>query len=83
LTNVIETTQLTKCFNGLTAVDKLNINVESGEVFGLGPNGAGKLRPLACRTILKPTSGTAKVNGFDIVKEHTSTQVNRHRFQTA
>jgi ABC-2 type transport system ATP-binding protein len=71
--NVIETNQLTKAFNSLTAVDKLDITVESGEIFGLlGPNGAGKTTTInmLC-TILKPTSGTAKVNGFDIVKEAT------------
>src|SRR4030065_2545042 len=71
--NVIETNQLTKAFNSLTAVDKLDITVESGEVFGLlGPNGAGKTTTISMLcTILKPTSGTAKVNGFDIVKEAT------------
>jgi len=53
------------------AVDKLNISVEDGEVFSLlGPNGAGKTTTISMLcTILKPTSGTAKVNGFDIVKE--------------
>ena len=71
MTNVIETNQLTKCFNGLTAVDKLDITVESGEIFGLlGPNGAGKTTTISMLvTILKPTSGSAKVNGFDVVKE--------------
>ena len=73
MTNVIETTQLTKSFNGLKAVDKLDISVESGEIFGLlGPNGAGKTTTISMLcTILKPTSGTANVNGFDIVKEAT------------
>jgi ABC-2 type transport system ATP-binding protein len=71
MTNVIETNKLTRSFNSLTAVDKLDITVESGEVFGLlGPNGAGKTTTISMLcTILKPTSGTAKVNGFDIVKE--------------
>jgi ABC-2 type transport system ATP-binding protein len=71
MANVIETNDLTKSFNSLTAVDKLNIGVESGEIFGLlGPNGAGKTTTISMLcTILKPTSGTAKVNGFDIVKE--------------
>ncbi len=71
MTNIIETSQLTKKFNGLTAVDRLDITVESGEIFGfLGPNGAGKTTTInmLC-TILKPTSGWAKVNGFDVVKE--------------
>lgn len=53
-----------------TAVDGLTFEVYSGEIFGLlGPNGAGKttaLRVLA--TLLKPTEGTASLNGFDIVR---------------
>jgi ABC-2 type transport system ATP-binding protein len=71
--SIIETNQLTKSFNGLTAVDKLDITVESGEIFGLlGPNGAGKTTTISMLcTILKPTGGSAKVNGFDIVKEAT------------
>jgi len=71
MSHIIETNQLTRSFNGLKAVDKLDITVESGEIFGLlGPNGAGKTTTInmLC-TILKPTSGSAKVNGFDIVKE--------------
>jgi len=69
--NVIETSQLTRKFGSFTAVDRLNITVESGEIFGLlGPNGAGKTTSISMLcTLLKPSSGTAKVNGFDIVKE--------------
>jgi ABC-2 type transport system ATP-binding protein len=69
--HAIETHQLTKMYNSLKAVDTLDIAVESGEVFGLlGPNGAGKTTALSMLcTILKPTSGTATVNGFDIVRE--------------
>jgi ABC-2 type transport system ATP-binding protein len=69
--HLIETRQLTKAYNSLKAVDNLNISVESGEIFGLlGPNGAGKTTCISMLcTILKPTSGTATVNGFDIVKE--------------
>ncbi len=69
--NAIETMNLTKRFGGLTAVDSVSIQVEQGEVFGLlGPNGAGKstIISMLC-TILKPTSGTALVNGYDIVKQ--------------
>lgn len=53
------------------AVDKLNITVEHNEVFGLlGPNGAGKTTTISMLcTILRPSSGTASVNGFDIVKQ--------------
>jgi ABC-2 type transport system ATP-binding protein len=52
-------------------VDKLDITVESGEIFGLlGPNGAGKTTTISMLcTILKPTFGTATVNGYDIVKD--------------
>jgi ABC-2 type transport system ATP-binding protein len=73
LENAIETNDLTRSFNGLMAVDKLNISVERGEVFGLlGPNGAGKTTTISMLcTILKPTSGRASVNGFDIVKQAT------------
>jgi ABC-2 type transport system ATP-binding protein len=71
MTHIIETHQLTKAYSSLKAVDKLDITVESGEIFGLlGPNGAGKTTTISMLcTILKPTSGTATVNGFDIVKE--------------
>ena len=54
-----------------TAVDGVDLQIERGEIFGLlGPNGAGKsttIRMLC--TLLEPTSGTAHVNGFDIVKQ--------------
>jgi len=75
--NIIEINQLTKMYGAFAAVDKLDLTIEVGEIFGLlGPNGAGKTttRSMLC-TILKPTSGTAKVNGFDIVKE--SSQVRK------
>ncbi len=70
---VIETHDLSRSFNGFTAVDKLDITVELGEIFGLlGPNGAGKTTTInmLC-TILKPSGGSAKVNGFDVAKEAT------------
>ena len=66
----IEVEKLTKCFNGFTAVDSLSFEVEDGEIFGLlGPNGAGKstlIRMLT--TLLPPTSGAARVGGFDIAR---------------
>ncbi len=68
---VIKTEDLTKKYGKIIAVEGLNLEVEEGEIFGLlGPNGAGKttLISMLC-TILKPTSGRAWVNGFDIVKE--------------
>jgi ABC-2 type transport system ATP-binding protein len=71
MAKVIETTNLTRRFGELVAVDKLNISVDNGEIFGLlGPNGAGKTTTISMLcTILKPSSGTAKINGFDIVKQ--------------
>ena len=65
---VLETTSLTRRFGALTAVDGLTLSVESGEVFGLlGPNGAGKTTLIKMlTTLLSPTSGNARVAGFDI-----------------
>jgi len=69
--NIIEVVNLTKKYGELVAVNNVSFEVKEGEIFGLlGPNGAGKttLISMLC-TILRPTSGTARVNGFDIVKE--------------
>jgi len=68
--SVIETFNLTKNYGKISAVDELNLHIEEGEVFGLlGPNGAGKTTTIKMlATLLKPTSGSAKVNGFDILK---------------
>ena len=68
---IITTKDLTKRFGSLTAVDRLNLRIEEGEIFGLlGPNGAGKTTTISMLcTLLKPTSGTAKVNGFDIAAQ--------------
>lgn len=59
---------LVRKFGDFTAVNNLSFNIESGEVFGLlGPNGAGKTTTISMlSTMLKPTSGNASVNGFDI-----------------
>ena len=69
--NIIEVMNLTKKYGEVVAVNNVSFEVKEGEIFGLlGPNGAGKttLISMLC-TLLRPTSGTAKVNGFDIVKE--------------
>ena len=67
----IEVSQLSKTYDGHKAVEDLSFQVYRGEIFGLlGPNGAGKsttLRTLI--TLLRPTSGTAKVLGHDTVDE--------------
>ena len=69
--NAIEVRNIVKTFGDFTAVKGITFDVEQGEIFGLlGPNGAGKstlIRMLV--TLLVPTSGTALVNGFDVVKE--------------
>jgi ABC-2 type transport system ATP-binding protein len=69
--NAIETHRLTKRFNNFTAVDQVDLAVSRGEIYGfLGPNGAGKsttIRMLC--TLLAPTSGSASVDGYDIVKQ--------------
>jgi len=69
--NIIETHDITKKFDDFTAVNSVNLEVEKNSVYGvLGPNGAGKttLISMLC-TILHPNSGTASVNGYDIVKQ--------------
>ena len=69
---IIEVNGLTKIFdNEVRAVDGIRFTVEEGEILGfLGPNGAGKTTTLnMLSTLLKPTSGTAIVNGYDILKD--------------
>jgi ABC-2 type transport system ATP-binding protein len=65
---LIQVEQLTKKFDQLVAVDRIDFSIARGEIFGfLGPNGAGKTTTLSIlSTLLKPTSGKAYVNGFDV-----------------
>src|SRR4026209_810158 len=68
----IEAEGLVRTFKGdIRAVDALDLRVEPGEIYGfLGPNGAGKSTTVhMLTTLLPPTSGTARVAGFDIVQE--------------
>ena len=67
----IQTFELTRKFGEMTALDHLNLTVESGIIFGLlGPNGAGKSTAIKMlTTLLDPSSGSANVAGFDIAKE--------------
>jgi ABC-2 type transport system ATP-binding protein len=74
---VVQTDKLSKYYGKgeeIKAVDELDLEVYEGETFGLlGPNGAGKtttVRLLNC--IIKPTAGTATVNGHDILKDETN-----------
>jgi ABC-2 type transport system ATP-binding protein len=68
---VIETVALTRRFDDLVAVDHVDLGVRSGTIFGLlGPNGAGKTTKIKIlTTLLPPTSGSARVAGFDVVKD--------------
>ncbi|HEX74950.1 MAG TPA: ABC transporter ATP-binding protein [Dehalococcoidia bacterium] len=69
--DVIETTDLTKAYGDFIAVDKLNLHVGEGEVFGfLGPNGAGKTTSiLMLLGLTEPTSGIARVCGYNPTRE--------------
>jgi len=71
MVSAVETDGLTKRYGELLAVDRLDLKIEGGEIFGLlGPNGAGKTTILSMlATLLKPTSGTARVNGHDIIEQ--------------
>ena len=70
----VEAEGLVRTFGDVTAVAGIDLEVAEGEIFGfLGPNGAGKsttVRMLV--TLLRPTAGSARVAGFDVVKEADS-----------
>ncbi len=74
----IELNNITKKFGDFTAVDDLSLQVEEGEIFGfLGPNGAGKsttIRMLC--TLAKPTSGSAKIAGYDLIDDSSKVREN-------
>lgn len=65
---MITTSELTKKFGKLVAVDRLTMEIESGELFGfLGPNGAGKTTTINMLTgLIQPTSGAATICGYDV-----------------
>jgi ABC-2 type transport system ATP-binding protein len=68
---IIETNNISKKYDSFTAVDSIDLKVPRNSIYGvLGPNGAGKttLISMLC-TILRPTGGSAMVNGYDIVKQ--------------
>jgi len=68
---MIQLEQLTKKYGSFTAVDALDLEVPSGELFGfLGPNGAGKTTTLRMIAgILRPTAGRVRIGGIDVVKQ--------------
>lgn len=65
---IIEAQNISKNFNGLMAVDGLNLKIRKGEVFGfLGPNGAGKTTSISIIVgLLKPSTGQVMINGKDV-----------------
>jgi ABC-2 type transport system ATP-binding protein len=67
--DIIRVTDLTKIFNGFTAVDHVSFSVSTGEIFAfLGPNGAGKSTTInMLTTLLRPTGGNIILNGYDPV----------------
>lgn len=67
----IKATDLTKKFDGFTAVDSINFEVRKGEIFGfLGPNGSGKSTTIRMLCgIIEPTSGSAEVLGLDVASQ--------------
>ena len=68
---IIETVDLTKNYNNTTVVDRLNLRIEEGELFGfLGPNGAGKTTTiLMLLGLTEPTSGVAHICGYNCTRE--------------
>lgn len=76
--DIITTENLTKRYNGFTAVDHIKFSVKEGEIFGfLGPNGAGKTTTIKMLTsLLYPSAGTAFIAGFDIIKQRAKVREN-------
>lgn len=72
--NVIEVSNLVRRYGDFIAVDDVDLEVKRGEIYGfLGPNGAGKTTTISMlTTLLKPTSGTATIDGHDIVAEQAA-----------
>jgi ABC-2 type transport system ATP-binding protein len=68
---IIETKNITKKYDDFVAVNDINLKIKKNSAYGvLGPNGAGKSTLISMlSTIFKPTSGTAIVNGYDVVKD--------------
>ncbi|NOT27642.1 MAG: ABC transporter ATP-binding protein [Acidobacteria bacterium] len=73
---MLEATNLTKRYNGVTALDALNLSVAAGEVFCLlGANGAGKTTTINLfLNFVAPTTGSARINGLDVVEQPLETK---------
>ena len=67
---MIQCKDLTKRYGEFTAVNCLNLSIQKGEIFAfVGPNGAGKTTAMSMLVgLLEPTSGTASIDGYDVVK---------------
>src|ERR687890_362544 len=76
--HLISIRNLVKRYENLIAVDGLNLDIHENEIFGLlGSNGAGKTTIIhMLATLLKPTSGTAQINGYDIIKNSSKVRKN-------
>jgi ABC-2 type transport system ATP-binding protein len=70
---VIEVQDLARRFGETQAVNRVTFQVYEGEIFGfLGPNGAGKTTTISMlSTLLRPTGGSARINGFDVVRQRS------------
>ncbi|GJM75465.1 hypothetical protein HMSSN036_76810 [Paenibacillus macerans] len=68
---MIEIKNLTKAYGSFEALKAVNLSIAKGTVFGfVGPNGAGKTTTMSIlATLLLPTSGTAKVGGFEVTEQ--------------
>lgn len=75
---VVRVSALTRKFGNVTAVDRVSLTINKGEIFGMiGPNGAGKSTLIKMlTTLLPPTSGSATIVGYDIVTQPAA--VRRH-----
>ncbi|MFQ6131743.1 MAG: ATP-binding cassette domain-containing protein [Armatimonadota bacterium] len=69
---ILDIRGLSKQFKNVTAVWNLNLNLDEADIFGfIGPNGAGKTTTIKMlATLLKPTAGTAYIDGYDVTKHH-------------
>ncbi len=70
MTPIIKVVNVAKAYDNIKALDSVSFEVERGEIFGLlGPNGAGKTTLInILTTVIKPTSGKAEIDGYDVVK---------------
>lgn len=68
---MVEATNLTKVYSGITVVDDLNLKIEEGQIYGfLGPNGAGKTTTILMMLgLTEPHKGTARIGGFNSTRE--------------